>query len=86
MISGDEHMAARLGLMGLGWRPARASPHRNGVRVNVKNRGRRSWVKECEAEVKERADERREMKTGVIERSDNVRTKYDSNENVHLKS
>lgn len=85
MISGDEHMAARLGLMGLGWRPARASPHRNGVRVNAKNRVR-SWVKEYEAEVKERQDERREIKTGVIERSDNVRTKYDSNENVHLKS
>lgn len=85
MISGDEHMAARLGLMGLGWRPARASPHRYGVRVNAKNRGR-SWVKEYEAEVKERQDERREIKTGVIERSDNVRTKYDSNENVHLKS
>lgn len=43
-------------------------------------------MKEYEAEVKERQDERREIKTGVIERSDNVRTKYDSNENVHLKS
>lgn len=26
MIPGDEHMAARLGLMGLGLRPAQASP------------------------------------------------------------
>lgn len=78
-------MAARLELMGLGWRPAQASPHPNRVRMNMRNRGRRSWVKEWEAEVKERQDERRRMKTGVTEHSDKVKTENYSKENVHFK-
>lgn len=40
MISGDEHMAARPGLMGLGPGPARASPPHERVRVDMRDVGR----------------------------------------------
>ena len=41
MISGDEHMAARLGLMGLGLGPAQASPPHERVRMDMRDEG--SW-------------------------------------------
>lgn len=37
MISGDEHMAARLGLMGLGPGPAQDSPPPERVRVDMRD-------------------------------------------------
>lgn len=40
MISGDEHMAARLGLMGLGLGPAQASPPPERVRIDMRDEGR----------------------------------------------
>lgn len=43
MISGDEHMAARLGLMGLGPGPAQASLPPERVRVDMRDVGR--WGK-----------------------------------------
>lgn len=39
MISGDEHMDARLGLMGLGPGPAQASPPHERVSVDMRDVG-----------------------------------------------
>ena len=39
MISGDEHMAARLGLMGLGLGPTQDSPPPERVRVDMRDVG-----------------------------------------------
>lgn len=79
MISGDEHMAARLGLMGLGPGPAQDSPPPERVRVDMRDVG---WEEMWGAEVKEkdrrRGDERRKIKTGVNEQSDNVGREQDS--------
>lgn len=40
MISDDEHLTARLGLMGLGPGPAQASPPPEMVRVDIREEGR----------------------------------------------
>ncbi|KAI4788774.1 hypothetical protein KUCAC02_035638 [Chaenocephalus aceratus] len=77
MISGDEHMAARLGLMVLGPGPAQDSPPPERVRVGGGVGG---------AEVKDRdrrgGDERRLMKTGVNEQSENVFERVDNFKNT----
>lgn len=62
MISGDEHMAARPGLMGLGPGPDRDSPPPERVRVDTTG----VWG----AEVKEGGQKRRNMETGVNEQKD----------------
>ena len=71
MISGDEHMAARLGLMVLGPWPAQDSPPPERVRVDMRG-GRRCGGAEVKDRDRRGGDERRIMKTGVNEQSENV--------------